>query len=75
MPAQCSVRYAPECNTKGFEKVAPDGAEVAGLKHRAKVSDEGAAAVVGLEGSSNRGEVGEGGVVDTNAGEGSVWEG
>ena len=35
--------------TKCLEEVAPDGAEVAGLKHRAKVSDEGAGAVICLK--------------------------
>jgi hypothetical protein len=35
--------------TKCLEKVAPDGAEVAGLELRAKVSDEAAGAVICLD--------------------------
>ena len=52
--------------------LVPDGAEMAGLEHRAKVSDVGTGAVVSLKSSSYGGKPVGGGVVDTNAGEGSV---
>ena len=68
----CCGRYAPECDSKGLPEVAPDGAEMAGLAHRAEVSDVGTGAVVSLKGCSYGGKRVGGGVVDTHAGEGSV---
>ena len=65
---------ASVCGTECLEEVAPDGAEVAGLELRAKVRDESAGAVVGLESSSDGGERGGGRVGNTNAGERGVGE-
>jgi len=82
MPIECVERGwsgglgdAPECRTKSREEVAPDGAEVGGLEHRAKVRDKGAGAVVCLECSCDRSEGGGCGVGDSNAGEWGVGEG
>ena len=71
----CGLGDASVSGAKFIEGVAPDGAEGAGLKLRAKVSDEGAGAVICLEGGSNRNEGGKGRAGDTEAGEGSVVEG
>ena len=66
---------ASECRTKSDEEVAPDGAEVSRLEHRAKVRYKGACAVVSLKSSSDRSEGGGCGVSDSDSGEWGVGEG